>query len=331
MKAIPMRLGKWLFSMSIVAALALAGPAWAAESKGPIKIVENDWTGNLVDIRLGKIILEEEMGYEVDLVFIDYLAQWVALAQGDLHVAMEVWPSYVRPQMEEHIAEYGGSGEVTSLGHLGVSGRPGYYIFDYMLHGDAERGIEACCPDLTDWSKLNEYKDAFKAPESGDQGRWVGAPVAAWAAHDEERLANLDLDFQHVGLGSDVALISEIESYHARGEPLVYFMWEPHWVPAKYALTRLPFPDYSDECFGYAEDAEATFACDFPSDDTIIIASTQWVEDNPEAAQFFRNFNLANEHQNGLILEIEVNEMDLEEAVRKWMAENEDVWRAWIP
>ena len=98
MKAIPMRLGKWLFSMSMVAALALAGPAGAAESKGLIKIVENDWTGNLVDIRLSKIILEEEMGYEVDLVFTDYLAQWVALAQGDLHVAMEVWPSYVLRQ-----------------------------------------------------------------------------------------------------------------------------------------------------------------------------------------------------------------------------------------
>ena len=181
------------------------------------EIVENDWTGNLVDIRLSKIILEEEMGYEVDLVFTDYLAQWVALAQGDLHVAMEVWPSYVRPQMEEHIAEFGGSGEVTNLGHLGVSGRPGYYIFDYMLHGDAERGIEACCPDLTDWSKLNQYKDAFKTPESGDQGRWVGAPVAAWAAHDEERLANLDLDFQHVGLGSDVALLSEIRVVPCKG------------------------------------------------------------------------------------------------------------------
>lgn len=327
----PMRLSRWLISASMAVALALAGTAQAAESKGLIKIVENDWTGNLVDIRLAKIILEEEMGYTVELVFTDYLAQWAALAQGDLHVAMELWPSYVRPQMEEHIADYGGSGAVTNLGHLGISGRVGYYVFDYMLHGDAARSIEACCPDLTDWSKLNEYKDAFKTPESGDQGRWVGAPVPAWAAHDAERLANLNLEFQHVGLGSDVALISEIESYHARGEPLVFFMWEPHWVPAKYDITRISFPDYSDECFGYVEGVEATFACDHPSDDTIIIANTKWTQDNPEAAQFLRNFNLANAHQNTLILEIEVNEVDVEKAVRKWMGENRNVWRGWIP
>ena len=331
MATILMRLSKWLLSASMIVALSLAGPASAAESKGLIKIVENDWTGQLVDIRLAKIILEEEMGYEVDLVLAGLFAQWAAVAQGDLHVAMEVWPSYAADQLAEHLADYGGSGEVTNLGHLGVSGHPGYYIFDYMLHGDAARGIEACCPDLTDWTKLNEYKDAFKTPESGDKGRWVGTPVPAWAGHDEERLASLNLDYQHVSLGSDVALITEIEAYHARGEPLVYYMWEPHWVPAKYDITRISFPDYSDECWGMVEGTEGTFACDFPADDTIIIANTKWVEDNPEAAQFFKNFNLTNEQQNALILDIEVNEVDLEKAVRKWMGENEDAWRAWIP
>ena len=159
----------------------------------------------------------------------------------------------------------------------------------------------------------------------------MGAPVVAWAAHDEERLANLNLDYQHVYLGTDIALIAEIEAAHSRGEPLVYYMWEPHWVPAKYAITRISFPDYNDECWGYVEGVEATFACDFPKDDTIIIANTKWAEDNPEAAQFFKNFNLNNEQQNALILDIEVNEVDLEEAVRNWMGENEDVWRAWIP
>ena len=37
------------------------------------------------------------------------------------------------------------------------------------------------------------------------------------------------------------------------------------------------------------------------------------------------------EQQAGMILDVDINGEDLEDAVRKWMASNEDVWRAWIP
>jgi len=32
-----------------------------------------------------------------------------------------------------------------------------------------------------------------------------------------------------------------------------------------------------------------------------------------------------------MILSVDVDERDLEEVVREWMAENESIWRAWIP
>ena len=57
-----------LLSLAFVAVFALVGaPAGAA--KGLIKIAENDWTGNHVNIWLAKMILEEELDYEVELVF----------------------------------------------------------------------------------------------------------------------------------------------------------------------------------------------------------------------------------------------------------------------
>ena len=46
---------------------------------------------------------------------------------------------------------------------------------------------------------------------------------------------------------------------------------------------------------------------------------------------FFDTMQLTNVQQAGMILDVDVNEMDLEAAVRKWMAVNEDVWRQWIP
>ncbi|MEE9325613.1 MAG: ABC transporter substrate-binding protein [Dehalococcoidia bacterium] len=301
------------------------------EEKGLIRIAENDWTGNFVDINLAKIILEEEMGYDVELIFADYTAQWVALEAGDLDVVMEIWPSYSIGQMEEFLAEEGGSGSVVSQEPMGIIGTTGYWVFTYVIEGDPERGIEATAPDLVDWTDLNQYKDLFKTPESGDKGRWVGAPVVGWAAHDEERVANLGLEYEHVYLGSEAALFAEIDSYYTRGEPLLFYMWAPHWIPAKYEITRIPLPAYTDECWGYVEGVDPTFACDFPTDITFNIANPDWIEENPEAAQFFRNFNLSNDDQNKMILAVDIDEVPIEQAVRQWMAENEDIWTAWIP
>ena len=54
----------------------------AAESKGTVVISEVDWTGGLVDMMLAKIILEEEMGYEVETVYLDTQALWVGARPG---------------------------------------------------------------------------------------------------------------------------------------------------------------------------------------------------------------------------------------------------------
>jgi ABC-type proline/glycine betaine transport system substrate-binding protein len=40
---------------------------------------------------------------------------------------------------------------------------------------------------------------------------------------------------------------------------------------------------------------------------------------------------LSNGQQAPMILDVDVNGMTVEEAVEKWMTENEDVWRSWIP
>ncbi|MEE9325298.1 MAG: ABC transporter substrate-binding protein [Dehalococcoidia bacterium] len=315
------------------AAPAAEEPAAAAPevSKGTIKIAENDWTGNLVNINLSKVILEEEMGYDVELIFADYTAQWAALSQGDLHVAMEIWPSFSPAPMANYLAEEGGTGEVVNLEDMGVVGITAYYVFTYVIEGDPERGIEATAPDLVDWTDLDKYKDLFTTPEMGGKGRWLGCPVVGWDCKEEERVANLGLDYEHVYLGSEAALWAEVDAYYSRGDPLFFYAWEPHWAHAKYDMTQIPLPAYTDECFGYVEGVEGTYACDRPVDVLFNIGNSDWAQENPEAAQFFRNFNLSNDDQNAMIFAVDINEVPVEQAVRDWMAENEDVWRAWIP
>jgi glycine betaine/proline transport system substrate-binding protein len=140
-----MKSKRW-WPVQAVAALALMlAASVAARADGPIRIAENDWTGQLVDINLAKIILVEHMGEEVELLFADYTGQWAGLAAGDLDVAMEIWPSFSFAAHQEWIDE---KGKVEVIGDIGVIGSSGWFVPTYVIEGDAERGIEAMAPDL---------------------------------------------------------------------------------------------------------------------------------------------------------------------------------------
>ncbi len=318
---------RWLVGATAAAALALAA-ATAAQADGPIRIAENDWTGQLVDINLAKIILEEEMGEEVELVFADYTGQWAGLAAGDLDVAMEIWPSFSFVAHEEWIDE---KGKVEVIGDLGVIGASGWFVPTYVIEGDAERGIEAMAPDLKTYKDMNKYAALFARPETGDKGFCIDA-VQSWEIHNEERIENLGVNYVNVYAGTEGALVAEIESAYAKGEPLfICDMWAPHWINAAYDLTEIELPPYSDECYGIGSEEPGTFACDWPNDVLYNVARVGFKDEYPKAYQFFKNMNLTTEAQQEMLVLVDVKGKSVEEAVRIWMADNEATWRAWIP
>ena len=327
------RLGRCLISAALAMILASAAPIAAfGQGKGVIKLAEGDWTGNLLQVHLARIILEEHMGRDVDLIFADYTAQWVSIASGDLHMAMEQWQESTLPQMEKFLSEYGGNGEIGFLGDTGVIGETGYYIPTYVIEGDPSRGIEAACPQLEDWRQLNECASVFATIETAPKGRWMGCPMVGWGCGDKERVENLGLDFVAVAIGSEPAHWAELEGAYSRGEGIIFDGWTPHWIHAKYDLTRIDLPDATPECWGMVEGVEPTYACDFfRGQITYNIGNPEFVKDNPEVAQFITNMHLTNEQQAGMLLAVDVEERELVEVVREWMAANEGIWKGWIP
>ena len=247
-----------LAALGLAVGLAI-GPA--AKADDTIRIAENDWTGQLIDINLAKIVMTEHMGLDVELVFADYTGQWAALATGDLDVAMEIWPAFSFDAHREWVVE---KGKVEVIGDLGVIGATGWYVPTYMIEGDPERGIEPMTPDLRTWEDINRYIDVFKRPETGDKGFCIDA-VPSWEIHNEERLASLGVDLVNVYAGTEGALIAEIESAYKKGEPLfICDFWTPHWLFAVYDLTEIELPPYSDECWGIGGLEPGDFACGFP-------------------------------------------------------------------
>ena len=229
--------------------LALASAASLAQSKGTIMFHEGDWTGNLVNGKIAEIILTEHLGYEVDYVFLSAgPATWESILAGDIDVAFEFWPS-ASPERHSYITEFGGDGSVEYFGETGLVGASGWWVPRYVIEGDTKRGIEAVAPDLKNWEQLNQYASVFATPETGDKGRLVACPIAAWQCGDDIRIRNLDLNYESVLLGTEIALWAELESHYVRRAPLLIYTWTPHWAHAKFDMVRIRLPEYTDECW----------------------------------------------------------------------------------
>ncbi|MCB0145629.1 MAG: hypothetical protein KDE50_37445, partial [Caldilineaceae bacterium] len=95
-----------------------------------IKLAENPWSASAINVNVAKILLEEQLGYPVEIVDVDENAQWAALATGDLDASLEVWPSGHADNVAEYIDK---QGVVENGGGLGVIGRIGWYIPSYLL------------------------------------------------------------------------------------------------------------------------------------------------------------------------------------------------------
>ena len=272
--------------------------------------------------------MTEHLGIDAEAVFADYSAQWVGLANGDLDIGMEICLPSATKRTRSGLSRRRRS---SRSGDLGVLGESGWYVPTYVIKGDAERGIEPMAPDLKTWKDIEQYAHLFKRPETGDKIFCIDA-VESWEIRNEQRIAGLGLNMVNVYAGTEGALIAEITGAYARGEPLfICDMWKPHWVQAKYDLTEIELPPYSDECYGVGGLEPGDFACDFPSEMLYNVARVGFEEECPAAYQFIENMQLTSDHQQEMMVMVDLEGMEIEAAVRAWMADNEDVWRKWLP
>lgn len=314
-----MNLTKKLTATATAAAFAAGMTLTAvapAQAAGVLTVPEADWTGGQVTCRIIEIILEDEMGYKIKQITMPSGAGvYEGMRAGDLDFACEGWPSYSSSK-DAYIKEWGGDGTVAKFGDTGIVGSSSYYVPRYLVEGDG-----APAPDLKTIEDLNKYVDLFKTLETGDKGRILGCPVAAWECDDTKRMELLGINFVAVELGSETAHWAEIQAAYKRHEPFVAYAWEPHWIHAALDLVPLKLPEYSD----------AWPATGWPEDVTYNYGRPTLAEEHPDVVQLIQNSHLTNAQQAGMILAIDVDGRDIDDVVREWMAANEDIWRAWLP
>nr|WP_325248666.1 ABC transporter substrate-binding protein [Amylibacter sp.] len=305
--------------LSVAAAAFLAvTPALAQESTDPIKMTLHDWSGQLITTTLMGEVLKEA-GYNVEYVQADYIAQFAGLKTGDLHVAMELWETTAREAMDEAFA----TGNVVNLGETGMQAIEEWWYPAYM---------EERCPGLPNWEALKDCADAFSTPETAPMGRYLGGPVT-WGGFDEERVEALGLDFEVVHAGTDAALFAELEAAYQREDPIMLWVYSPHWAPAKFKGSYVQFPPYSAECYNdpsVGVNPNAAYDCGKPSG-PIWKASWAGLADKwPNAEKAIKNFKISNEDMGAMVADVDLNGKSVDETVAAWMADHKDTWSAWI-
>lgn len=294
-----------------------AGPD---ESKETITLIVNPWTASRLNVEVAKIIIEDQLGYPVEITEVNENdAMFTGMADGTLDAVLEIWPS----GLTDAERTYYDDGSVVDIGELGAVGKIGWWVPSYVVDDN---------PALATWEGYQDPAVAalFATAETGDNGRFLGTDPS-YSQFDEQIIANLGLPFEVVFSGSEPATVAEIDSRVAAEEPILLYWWTPTAAVAKYDLVNVLLPDYNADCAASQASGDGAVDCDYP-EDVIIKAASGLLEDKaPDVYEFLQNFTITTEDQLAMLPPVEIDGDDPSAVAQKWVDDNEATWMAWLP
>ncbi|MET0136703.1 MAG: ABC transporter substrate-binding protein [Kibdelosporangium sp.] len=309
----------------VAAALALAGCSGAkvGESSGgggggssaecgEFKIAINPWVGYEANAAVLAYVAEKNLGCRVTKKDLKEEVAWQGFGTGEVDAVVENWG---HDDLRKKYIEEQKTG--VSAGSTGVKGQIGWYVPPWLA---------AQHPDILDWNNLNKYAELFKTSESGGQGQLLdGDP--SFVTNDEALIKNLGLNFKVVYGGSETALIQAFRQAEERKTPLIGYFYSPQWLLSEIKLAKVKLPPYTPGCDANPE----KIACDYPDYDLDKIVSKRFADANGPAFQLVKNFKWTNEDQNLVARYIAQDKMTPDAAAKKWVDENQDKVKAWLP
>ncbi|MDT0380481.1 ABC transporter substrate-binding protein [Streptomyces sp. DSM 42041] len=305
-----------LAGTAVVGMLGMSACAAKTDTGGgggeSVTLAQPSWVGAQANVAVAAKLLEEEMGYDVEVKQLDEPAAFDALHSGNADALLEDWGGV--PKKEKLYVEE--KKTVVNGGDLGVEGHIGWFVPKY--YADKH-------PEVKNWKGLKKLWQDFKTSESGGKGQFLGA-APSYTTHDKELIDSLDLNFKIVPTGSEAAELKEIKRLYDAKKPFVGYWWQPQWMNAEIDMVEVELPPYEDGCL-----EEKPIKCGY---DTLMLQkyfNADFEKDGGEAAQFLKNFAWETEDQNKVAQMIAGEGMDQEDAAAKWIKSNKSTWEQWIP
>lgn len=280
---------KNLLGSAIVAA-GLAAGAVHAEDKS-IKIGWTAWSDCEATTQIAKQILEQKLGYKVELVLADIGLQYQGVAKGDTDVMLMAW---LPTTHQNYWAKF--KDQVVDLGILYDNAKLGWAVPTYIPESELK--------SITDLTKP-EVKKQLKGTIQGID------PGAGLTQASEKVIKAYELGY-HLQTASDAAMVAALDRAVKRKEWIVVTTWSPHWMFAQYPLR------YLDEPKGVMGGAEAIHA----------VSRKGFETDHPSAAAFIKNLKLPLSDLEAIMLKAKSTSFEKEAAA--YIAANPDKVAVWL-
>lgn len=199
-----------------VAVAALVGLQACETETEAIELGYVQWDSEIASTHVVASIIEDELGYDVELTAVDAGPMWTGLARGDFDAMVAAWlPNTHAAYLEET------QDEVVNLGPNLEGAKIGWVVPEYVTVDSID--------------ELNDYVDEFDGEVTGID------PGAGLMAASEDAIEEYDLDYDLIS-GSDAAMTAALDRAINRDEWIIVTGWTPHWKFAAYDLKYLEDP-----------------------------------------------------------------------------------------
>ena len=260
----------------------------------------------------------ESMGNNVKYVNADSQAVYESIRIGDVTISHEVWESAFGKSFTTALDKGGlldwGDHEARTLEDMGY---PNWV---------AEKGL---CPGLPDWTALKNPDCAknFTTPDSPDgKGRMLEGPQTWHGDLIPQRVDALGLgDLWWVKFaGSADALWAELAAAEKEGRGTIIFNWTPNFTDGA-GFTFIDFPPYTAGC--RPEDG-GDGKCGSPDGYLKKAVNADFPKTHPDAANMFKKLSFSTSQIGAMAALVDIDKMTHEDAAKKWLKDNEKVWKA---
>jgi glycine betaine/proline transport system substrate-binding protein len=266
----------------------------SAESEAPkeASLVYPNWAEGVAYTHLAEAVLEEKMGYDVELTAADVAPGYAGVAQGGQDAFMECWPDLHQDYLNQFAGDLESMGSVYEGTVLGLA-VPTYVTIDSL-------------------AELAEHADKFDGKITG-----IDAGAGMMKKTEEELIPAYGLEGKmELIASSGPAMTAALGKAYEKEEWIVVTAWKPHWLFGRWDMKVLEQDD--DKAIWKEGNIE-------------IIARADLEADKPELAQFLKNMYLTDPELSDLMVQIQESDEDVAVVAKRWMQENEDVVSDWIP
>lgn len=268
----------------------LAAPATAAEEK-KINIGWTAWSDAEAVTKLAAKLMEDRLGYEVELTLADIGPQYQGVENGDLDLMMMSWLPDTHGDYYKKAA-----GKIIDLGPIYTGAKLGWVVPNYIPEDQLKSLADLKKPEVAE--KL----------DSKIQGIDPGAGLMRLS---DEAIKAYGLDYELVS-ASGAAMTAALDRAIKRDEWIVVTGWSPHWMFGAYDLRYLDDPEGA---LGGAERVHA-------------IARMGLDREQPEAFGFLSRFNIPLAELEAMMAE--ANETSYEAAVDNYIKNHPARVEYWV-